>query len=310
MTPKGNPLAVSPGSTRVGFVGLGIMGTPMAGHLVDAGYRLTVHDIARPGVEAMVAKGAADGGSTAGVAGSSDLVITMVPDTPQVEQVLFDPGGLHETMRPGMVLIDMSSISPIATRRFAARMAERGVRMLDAPVSGGQKGAQDATLSIMVGGDEDLFQACRPLFEVMGKNIVHVGDSGAGQACKVCNQIVVGITIQAVAEALTLAKKMGVDAARVRAALLGGFAQSRILELHGQRMLDGNFQPGFRINLHHKDLNLALSSGHEVGVPLPATAMVQPSQLMPASQNTWMTLIGPNGRRSGAMRGSVAGTDG
>jgi 2-hydroxy-3-oxopropionate reductase len=268
-------VTISPQATRVGFIGLGIMGKPMAGHLVAAGYRVTVHNRSKPAVDALVALGASDGGSAAGVAQASNVVILMVPDTPDVESVVFGSGGFAEACRPGQILIDMSTISPVATRAIAERLAERGVKMLDAPVSGGQKGAVDAALSIMVGGEEDVFTACLPLFQAMGKNIVRIGGIGAGQVCKACNQIVVAVTIEAVAEALTLARKMDVDAAKVRQALLGGFAQSRILDLHGQRMLDGSYQPGFRVNLHHKDLNIALAAGGAANVPLPATAIVQ-----------------------------------
>lgn len=268
-------MTVSAARMRVGFIGLGIMGRPMAGHLVNAGYAVTVHNRSRAAVEALVSGGARDGGSPAGVARAADVIILMLPDTPDVEQVLFGPQGVTEATRPGQIVVDMSTISPVATRDIAARLAEEGVAMLDAPVSGGQKGAAEATLSIMVGGEQAVFDACFPLFQVMGKNIVRIGEIGAGQVCKACNQVVVAITIQAVAEALTLANKLGVDSAKVRQALLGGFAQSRILDLHGQRMLDGNFQPGFRVNLHHKDLNIALTSGGAAGVPLPATAIVQ-----------------------------------
>lgn len=259
---------------RVGFVGLGIMGKPMARNLLRAGYPVTVHNRSRPPVDELVAEGAADGGSPRGVAEQSEVVITMLPDTPDVEQVTFGRQGLVEGLRPGSVLVDMSTISPVATRAIAARLRERGVEMLDAPVSGGQRGAEEGTLSIMVGGDPQTFERVRPLFQVLGKSVVHVGPVGAGQVCKACNQVVVALTLQAVAEALVLAERNGVDPARVRQALLGGFAGSRILEVHGQRMLEGNYQPGFRARLHHKDLRIALETGRSAGVPMLGTALV------------------------------------
>ncbi len=259
---------------RVGFVGLGIMGKPMARNLLRAGYPVTVHNRSRPPVDELVAEGAADGGSPRGVAEQSEVVITMLPDTPDVEQVTFGPQGLVEGLRPGSVLVDMSTISPVATRAIAARLRERGVEMLDAPVSGGQRGAEEGTLSIMVGGDPQTFERVRPLFQALGKSVVHVGPVGAGQVCKACNQVVVALTLQAVAEALVLAERNGVDPARVRQALLGGFAGSRILEVHGQRMLEGNYQPGFRARLHHKDLRIALETGRSAGVPMLGTALV------------------------------------
>lgn len=259
---------------RVGFVGLGIMGKPMARNLLRAGYPVTVHNRSRLPVDELVAEGAADGGSPRGVAEQSEVVITMLPDTPDVEQVTFGPQGLVEGLRPGSVLVDMSTISPVATRAIAARLRERGVEMLDAPVSGGQRGAEEGTLSIMVGGDPQTFERVRPLFQALGKSVVHVGPVGAGQVCKACNQVVVALTLQAVAEALVLAERNGVDPARVRQALLGGFAGSRILEVHGQRMLEGNYQPGFRARLHHKDLRIALETGRSAGVPMLGTALV------------------------------------
>jgi len=259
---------------RVGFVGLGIMGKPMARNLLRAGYEVTVHNRSRPAVDQLVAEGAQDGGSPRGVAERAEVVITMLPDAPDVEQVTFGPQGLVEGLRPGSVLVDMSTISPVATRSMAARLREWGVAMLDAPVSGGQRGAEEGTLSIMVGGDAEVFERVRPVLEVLGKNVVHVGPVGAGQVCKVCNQVVVALTIQAVAEALVLAQRNGVDPARVRQALMGGFAGSRILEVHGQRMLEGDHRPGFRARLHHKDLRIALETARSAGVPLLGTALV------------------------------------
>jgi 2-hydroxy-3-oxopropionate reductase len=199
----------------------------------------------------------------------------MVPDTPDVEAVLFGAEGVAEGLKPGSIVVDMSSISPIATKEFAKKLAAMGVKMLDAPVSGGQVGAENATLSIMVGGPVDVFNQIKPYFERMGKNIVHIGDHGDGQTCKVANQIVVALTIEAVGEALLFASKAGADPAKVRAALLGGFAQSRILELHGERMIKHNFNPGFRIRLHQKDLNLALESARSMGLSLPNTSLAQ-----------------------------------
>lgn len=259
----------------VGFIGLGVMGRRMALNLVRAGVLLAVHDLNRDAVTELVAEGARDGGSIAGVGATADIVITMLPDTPDVEEVVFGEGGLAEAMGRGSALIDMSSISPIATRDFAQRLEERGISMLDAPVSGGYQGAEAATLSIMVGGDETLLQRCRPLLEIMGRSIVHIGGNGAGQVCKVCNQTAVAVQIQAMAEAMTLARKCDVDPARVREALLGGFARSTALELHGQRVLDQDFSAGFRVALQRKDLKLALETGSATGTTLPATALVQ-----------------------------------
>jgi 2-hydroxy-3-oxopropionate reductase len=209
------------------------------------------------------------------IAQKSDIIFIMVPDTPDVEAVLFGAEGVAEGLKPGSIVVDMSSISPIATKEFAKKLAAMGVKMLDAPVSGGQVGAENATLSIMVGGPVDVFNQIKPYFERMGKNIVHIGDHGDGQTCKVANQIVVALTIEAVGEALLFASKAGADPAKVRAALLGGFAQSRILELHGERMIKHNFNPGFRIRLHQKDLNLALESARSMGLSLPNTSLAQ-----------------------------------
>ena len=261
---------------NLGFIGLGIMGKPMAGHLLDAGHTVHIYDIVPEPVKELAAKGAIACGSSKEVAQKSDIIITMVPDTPDVEAVLFGKDGVAEGIRSGSILVDMSSISPIATKEFARKLNEKGVKMLDAPVSGGQVGAEKATLSIMVGGPSQVFKQIKPYFELMGKNIVHLGDNnGDGQTCKVANQIVVALTIEAVAEALVFASKAGADPGKVREALLGGFAQSRILDLHGERMLGRNFAPGFRIRLHQKDLNLALQSARSLGVSLPNTATAQ-----------------------------------
>ncbi len=262
-------------SVRVGFIGLGIMGKPMARNLLKAGYSLTVHNRSRGPVDELVSAGATAAASPRTVAERSDVVITIVPDSPDVQQVVLDRDGVLEGLRPGVVYVDMSTISPIVTQEIARAVEAKGAQMLDAPVSGGEKGATEGTLSIMVGGPHEVFVQIRPIFEALGKNIVHIGGHGAGQVTKACNQIVVALTIQAVSEALTLAAKAGVDPAKVRQALLGGFAQSRVLDLHGQRMLERNFKPGFKVALHQKDLNIALSTGRSLGVPLPGTAVVQ-----------------------------------
>lgn len=260
---------------EIGFIGLGIMGKPMAGHLLKAGHTVYVYDIVPESIAELKKQGALPCGSSKEVAGKTGIVFLIVPDTPDVEAALFGKNGVAEGIRPGSIVVDMSSISPIATKEFARKLKEMGVEMLDAPVSGGQVGAQNATLSIMVGGPAELFERIKPFFEIMGKNIVHIGGNGDGQTCKVANQIVVALTIEAVAEALLFASKAGADPAKVRAALLGGFAQSRILELHGERMIKRTFQPGFRVRLHQKDLNLALESARKMGLSLPNTAMAQ-----------------------------------
>ena len=260
------------GKPRIGFIGLGIMGLPMAGHLLKAGYPLTVHNRSPEPEQTLAAQGAQVARSAREVAEASDIVITMLPDSPQVEEVVLGENGVIEGLKSGGLYIDMSSVAPATARKVAQALHEKGVAALDAPVSGGQVGAEQASLSIMVGGEEAAFERARPVFETVGKTLVHIGGPGAGQVTKICNQIVVALSIQAVAEALTLARKSGVDGSKVRQALLGGLAQSRILDLHGQRILDGNFKPGFRINLHRKDLRLALEAGREQAVPLPATA--------------------------------------
>ena len=259
---------------RVGFIGLGIMGKPMARHLLDAGFPLTVHSRSPGPVDELAGAGATRASSPAEVAAASDVVVTMLPDTPDVELVLFGPEGVATGATSGSLVIDMSSIDPIPTRSFAERLAAQGVDMLDAPVSGGERGAIDAALSIMVGGAPEAFQRATPLFSAMGKNIVLVGPAGAGQIAKACNQLVVAATIEAVAEALVLAERAGVDAAKVRDALLGGFAGSKILEVHGQRMLDRAFDPGFRARLHRKDARIVLDTAKEVGAPVPAFEVV------------------------------------
>lgn len=260
---------------NLGFIGLGIMGKPMAGHLVKAGHTVYVYDLNPAPIQELVAKGAIGCKSSKEVAEKSEIIIIMVPDTPDVEQVLFGPVGVAAGVKKGSIVVDMSSISPIATKEFARKLADLGVEMLDAPVSGGQVGAENATLSIMVGGKVEIFERAKPIFELMGKNIVHIGGHGDGQTCKVANQIVVALTIEAVSEALVFASKAGADPQKVRQALLGGFAQSRILDLHGERMINRSFKPGFRIQLHRKDLNLALQAARQLGVCLPSTALAQ-----------------------------------
>jgi 2-hydroxy-3-oxopropionate reductase len=261
-------------SMKIGFIGLGIMGAPMAEHLQKAGHQLFLNTIGD--MPAWVAGSSATVCDTAkAVTQKADIVITMVPDTPDVEAVLFSANGVAEGVSKGKVVVDMSSISPIATKEFAAKIRSLGGDYLDAPVSGGEVGAKNATLTIMVGGDEAVFNRVKPLFELMGKNITLVGENGAGQTTKVANQIIVALNIEAVAEALVFAAKAGADPARVRQALMGGFASSKILEVHGERMVKRTFDPGFRISLHQKDLNLALSSARALGVSLPNTATAQ-----------------------------------
>jgi 2-hydroxy-3-oxopropionate reductase len=264
----------------IGFIGLGIMGKPMARNLIKAGYSLVVHNRSRAAVEELIKDGAQAAGSPKEVAECSDVIITMLPDSPDVELVYTSDQGVFAGAKPGMLLIDMSTISPIVARKLAASAQDRGCDMLDAPVSGGEAGAIGATLSIMIGGVSSAVERAMPIFESLGKNLVHVGDAGAGQVTKAANQIVVGTTIAIVSEALVLAAKAGVDPAKVRQALLGGFAQSKILEAHGQKMLDRNFKPGFRIRLHEKDMKIALAAGFEYGVPLMVTSQV--AQMMSA----------------------------
>jgi 2-hydroxy-3-oxopropionate reductase len=258
----------------VGFIGLGIMGAPMAGHIIDGGHQLFAHTRTRV-PQALVDKGAVVCASGQEVAAQSDVIITMVPDTPHVEDVLFGDSGVAAGLSPGKIVVDMSSISPIETKAFARRINELGCQYLDAPVSGGEVGAKAGALTIMVGGEQAAFDQVKPLFELMGKNITLVGGNGDGQTCKVANQIIVALNIEAVSEALLFASKAGADPARVREALMGGFASSKILEVHGERMLKRTFDPGFRIELHQKDLNLALSNARAMGLSLPNTATAQ-----------------------------------
>lgn len=258
---------------KVGFIGLGIMGKPMALNLIKAGYSVSVLSQSKA-AEALVSAGAQSFPSSKALAQACDVVITMLPHSPDVEQVVSGPDGVLEGIQEGALFIDMSTIAPATAKSIYTSMQKKGVEALDAPVSGGQVGAEAASLSIMVGGTEASFQRALPLFQAMGKNIIHIGESGAGQTTKACNQMIVGITIQAVAEAFALAKKAGVDLEKMREVLLGGFAQSRILDLHGKRMIDGNFKPGFKIKLHKKDMGIALQTGEAFSVPLKATALV------------------------------------
>ncbi|MFN0041428.1 MAG: 2-hydroxy-3-oxopropionate reductase [Burkholderiales bacterium] len=259
---------------NVGFIGLGIMGKPMAANLIKGGHTLFLYS--RSGVSPeLQSAGGKSCASSKDVAQKSDIVITMVPDTPDVERVLFGKDGAAEGLSAGKVLVDMSSISPIATKEFAERIRKLGADYVDAPVSGGEVGAKNAALTIMVGGSEAAFDRIKPLFELMGKNITLVGEVGSGQICKVCNQIIVALNIEAVGEALLLASKAGADPAKVRQALMGGFAASRVLEVHGERMIKRTFDPGFRIELHQKDLNLALASARALKMSLPNTATAQ-----------------------------------
>jgi len=263
---------------KVGFIGLGIMGKPMAGHLIAGGHEVYLNS--RSGVPAeLAAKGKACA-SAKEVAQKADVIILMVPDTPDVELVLFGENGIAEGLAKGKVVVDMSSISPIETKRFAERINALGCKYLDAPVSGGEVGAKNAALTIMVGGDADTFAKVKPLFELMGKNITLVGGNGDGQTCKVANQMIVGGTIAIVGEALLFASKAGADPAKVREALMGGFASSKILEVHGERMIKRTFNPGFRIELHLKDLSLAVTGARALAMSVPLTAMTQ--QLMNA----------------------------
>jgi 2-hydroxy-3-oxopropionate reductase len=252
------------------------MGKPMAGHLLKGGYRLVVHNRSRGPVDELVAAGATAAASPAEVARAATVVITMLPDTPDVERVLTGPDGVLSAIQKNAIVIDMSSISPVATERLAKAVAEKGASMLDAPVSGGEIGAINAALSIMVGGEEAAFARAKPILEKMGnaEKIIHIGKSGAGQVCKVCNQVAIGGALSGVSEAIALAKKAGVDAGKVRQALLGGFAASRVLEVHGERMLTGNYKPGFRTKLYQKDLRLANEAASANGVAVPGTANV------------------------------------
>ncbi len=268
---------------QVGFIGLGAMGKPMARHLMQAGYALNVLTRTRSKIEDLVAGGAVWCNTPKEIAQKSEAVITMLPDTPDVEQVIAGKEGVFEGARPGMLIIDMSTISPIAARQLAHQAKTLGCDFLDAPVSGGDIGAQNATLSIMVGGDESAFQRALPIFQAMGKTILHMGEAGAGQVTKAANQILAAINMAGTCEALVFAAKAGVDPVKVRQALMGGAAYSRSLEFHGQRILERNFRPGFRLRLHRKDLDIAMAVGKELGIVLPVTAQVR--EMMTAALN-------------------------
>jgi 2-hydroxy-3-oxopropionate reductase len=258
---------------KVGFIGLGIMGKPMALNLIKAGYPVSVLSTNKAAAT-LIEAGATAFDSIKSLAASSDIVITMLPDSPDVEKVVLGENGVLSGIKKGALFIDMSSIAPSTARTIFAAMQKKGVEALDAPVSGGQVGAEAATLSIMVGGTEAAFNAVLPVFQSMGKNIMLIGEAGAGQTTKICNQMIVGMTIQAVGEAFSLASKAGVDLEKMREVLLGGFAQSRILDLHGKRIIDRNFKPGFKIKLHNKDMKLALEAGKEYDIALKGTAQV------------------------------------
>ncbi|MCK4784357.1 MAG: 2-hydroxy-3-oxopropionate reductase [Desulfobacteraceae bacterium] len=259
---------------KIGFIGLGIMGKPMATNLIKAGYQLTVHDVNRKPVQELVAMGAGESLSPKGASVSAYAVFTSLPNDQIVGEVATGKGGIIEGMNKGAIVVDMSTISPTTTKIIAERLEQDGMEMLDAPVSGGEVGAIEATLAIMVGGKEEVFNQLLPVLQKLGKNVNHVGDHGAGQVAKAANNIVVGLNIEAVAEALVFAKKAGVDPEKVRNALLGGFAHSRVLELHGQRMLDRNFKPGGKVFSHKKDIEIAIAVANELGIYLPATALL------------------------------------
>ncbi len=258
----------------IGFIGLGIMGQPMAENLREADYELVVYNRTEEKADQFVEGGGEKASSPREVAEKSDVVITMLPDSPQVEELVLGEDGVAEGVSEGKLYIDMSSIAPATSRRVHEVLEEKGVEAVDAPVSGGQPAAESGDLAIMAGGSEDAVERARPILDVMGKAVTHIGPPGAGQVAKAANQVVVALTIQAVAEALTLVRKSGVDAAKVREALLGGLAQSKILEMHGERMLEREFDPGFKLSLHRKDLAIALQAAREEGVPLLATAQV------------------------------------
>jgi 2-hydroxy-3-oxopropionate reductase len=265
---------------RIGFVGLGLMGKPMVRNLMQSGFDLIVHNRSRAAVDQLVSEGADPDASPKEAAASADVIITMLPEDSHVTEVVSAADGVIESIRQDAVLVDMSTISPTTARKLAEMVASRRAHMLDAPVSGGVEAAAEGNLTIMVGGKAEIFERVLPVFQKLGKNINHIGDHGAGQVTKAANQIIVGLTLQAVAEALIFAKKSGVDPAKVRRAIMGGYAQSRVLELHGQRMLERNFQPGGKIRSHRKDLNIVLAVAREMDICLPGTAMI--SQLFNA----------------------------
>jgi 2-hydroxy-3-oxopropionate reductase len=259
---------------RIGLIGLGLMGTPMAKNLLKAGYELSVHDINRKAVDEVVGLGAKGDSSPKEVAASAEAILLSLPGDSEVEEVILGKDGILEGGRPGSVLVDMSTISPLTAKRMAEALQKHGMEMLDAPVSGGQEGAREGSLTIMVGGKPDVFERMHPVLQKLGKNVTHIGGHGAGQVAKAANQIIVGLTIEAVAEALVFASKAGVDPEKVRKALLGGYAQSRVLELHGRRMTDRNFEPGGKVRSHKKDIEIIMSVARELGMYLPGTALL------------------------------------
>ena len=259
---------------KVGFVGLGIMGRPQALNLMKAGHVMAVWARRKESMRPLADAGATACASPSEAAALADIVFVMVSDTPDVEQVIFGPKGIVEGARPGTVVVDMSTISPVATRDMAKRLADKGIEMLDAPVSGGEVGAINGTLSIMVGGRPEVFARVKPLFECMGRNIVHIGTNGAGQVAKACNQIIAAVTLEAVSEGLTLARRNGVDPAKVRDALMGGFAYSKVLEVHGRRILERDFKPGFKAKLHRKDLKIVTDTAAHLGLTLPQASLI------------------------------------
>jgi len=259
---------------RIGFIGLGLMGTPMAKNLLKAGYDLKVHDINRKAVDEAVGLGAKGDLSPKEVAASAEAIFLSLPGDSEVEEVILGKGGILEAERPGSVVVDMSTISPLTAKRMAEALQKHGMEMLDAPVSGGQEGAREGSLTIMVGGKPEVFERMHPVLQKLGKNVTHIGGHGAGQVAKAANQIIVGLTIEAVAEALVFASKAGVDPEKVRKALLGGYAQSRVLELHGRRMTDRNFEPGGKVRSHKKDIEIVMSVARELGMCLPGTALL------------------------------------
>jgi 2-hydroxy-3-oxopropionate reductase len=259
---------------RIGFIGLGLMGTPMTKNLLKAGYDLTVHDINRKAIEEVIGLGAKEASSPKEIADSSEAIILSLPGDSEVEEVILGKSGILEAGRPGCVLVDMSTISPLTARRMAEVLQKQGVEMLDAPVSGGQEGAGEGSLTIMVGGKPEIFERMQAILQKLGKNVTHIGGHGAGQVAKAVNQIIVGLMIEAVAEGLVFAAKSGVDPEKVRKALLGGYAQSRVLELHGRRMTDRNFVPGGKVRSHKKDIEIVMAVAREIGVYLPGTALL------------------------------------
>lgn len=263
------------GKQKIGFIGVGIMGSHMAGHLMDAGYAVTAFDVNAAALDAVAAKGATRAASSADAAAKADVVITMVPDSPHVEAAVLGPGGIIEVARTGMVHIDMSTIAPATSVRIAQELSKQGVRSLDAPVSGGEAGAKNAALSIMVGGPVDLFAEMQPILEVMGKTVTHCGEAGAGQTVKACNQIQVALNFIGMAEAFVLGAKAGVDPEIILRVLSGGYAQTRVMDVRGPKVVKGEFEPGFKSRFHYKDLGIIMDTARNLNVSLPASALAQ-----------------------------------